>query len=172
MVDVAVGISERGIHRCQVLRIVTRSSEHQQHARPRPTGELERPSEDAPWAHHSPQPGADEATAAGHDPAIDVGATHRGPLFIAVCYAFVGTDTAQDAMVRRRMRRAQAISNTEAKARIGWKGANQVIAPDVPRARRTSLLQTGHPTAKNASSPPTDPTLAALSMSSLPGSRT
>ena len=34
----------------------------------------------------------------------------------------------------------------------GWTGANHVTAPVAPSARSTSLLHTGHPTAKNAAS--------------------
>ena len=58
---------------------------------------------------------------------------------------------------RSRPRNASANRTTDAMASTCCSGANSSMAPVVPIATTTNLLQTGHPTAKNVSSPPTPP---------------
>ena len=77
--------------------------------------------------------------------------------------------TGQDVSLRSRMRRATAISATDATARKGWKGANQVTAPEAPSATSTSLFHTGHPTAKKVTNVPAIPSLVGASISSFEG---
>src|SRR5665648_952566 len=69
---------------------------------------------------------------------------------------------------RRRISSAPAVVRRAAAARKGWTGANQVIAPEYPSARRAILLHTGQPTANQARTPPTIPNrLGASLVSSL-----
>jgi hypothetical protein len=49
------------------------------------------------------------------------------------------------------------VLHADAAASQGCRRANHVSAPEVPRARSTSLLQTGQPMASQASTPPTIP---------------
>lgn len=60
----------------------------------------------------------------------------------------LGDPTGQDAVVRSRVHSAQASRPTDATASSGCSGANHEMAPELPSASTTSLLQTGQPMAK------------------------
>jgi hypothetical protein len=74
--------------------------------------------------------------------------------------------TLQETSPWRRRRSAQTSNPSAATARMGWIGANHCSAPVLPRATRTNLLHTGHPTAKNETTPPMTPARPAVSLTS------
>src|SRR5699024_3944864 len=64
---------------------------------------------------------------------------------------------AQATCPRSRHSSATPVSTKAPSARQGWIGANHVIAPVYPRASNAILLQTGPPTANQASTVPAMP---------------